>query len=215
MSRTIGSHGPRTLEAIMSAGLELIYEHGYEAISLRQLAAAVGIQPGSLYNHIASKQDLLVNLVTRHLSDLLKEADEALTGIDDPEAALRAFVAFHLRYHMLRKREIYIANSELRSLELDNRRAVMELRRAYERKLIGILDRAVGQGRLTILDTHVAAYSILAMLTGVANWYRPDGARTVDELVEMHSVMVFRGLALAPSAVQDRPRSNSTPSSRT
>lgn len=190
----------------MSAGLELIFEHGYEAISLRQLAAAVGIQPGSLYNHIASKQDLLVSLVTRHLSDLLEEADRALAGIDDPEQALRAFVAFHMRYHMLRKREIYIANSELRSLELDNRRRVVELRRAYEKKLIAILDRAVGEGRLRILDTHVAAYSLLAMLTGVANWYRPDGALSVDQLIEMHTAMVFRGLSLSPAAAQDRPR---------
>src|SRR5687768_14703863 len=121
MSRTVGSHGPRTAEAIMKAGLELIYEHGYEAVSLRQLAQAVGIQSGSLYNHIRSKQELLVTLVVRHLGHLLESADEALSGIDDPAEALRAFIAFHMSYHMSRKREIYIANSELRSLEPENR----------------------------------------------------------------------------------------------
>ena len=63
MARTIGSYGPKTLEAIRKAGLRLIFEHGYEAMSLRQLAAEVGIQAGSLYNHIATKQELLFVLI--------------------------------------------------------------------------------------------------------------------------------------------------------
>ncbi|HKU04506.1 MAG TPA: TetR/AcrR family transcriptional regulator, partial [Bradyrhizobium sp.] len=39
MARTVGSYGPKTMEAIRKAGLRLIFEHGYEAMSLRQLAA--------------------------------------------------------------------------------------------------------------------------------------------------------------------------------
>src|SRR5258707_613564 len=46
MARTIGSYGPKTMEAIRKAGLRLIFEHGYSAMSLRQLAAAVGIPAG-------------------------------------------------------------------------------------------------------------------------------------------------------------------------
>lgn len=78
MARTIGSHGPTTLEAIRKAGVRLIFEHGYEAMSLRQLAAEVGIQAGSLYNHISTKQDLLFDLVQDHINDLLRELDLAL-----------------------------------------------------------------------------------------------------------------------------------------
>ncbi len=62
MARTVGSYGPKTMEAIRKAGLRLIFEHGYAAMSLRQLASEVGIQAGSLYNHIATKQELLFDL---------------------------------------------------------------------------------------------------------------------------------------------------------
>ena len=68
MARTIGSHGPKTMEAIRKAGLRLIFEHGYAAMSLRQLAAEVGIQSGSLYNHISTKQELLFTLVRDHIN---------------------------------------------------------------------------------------------------------------------------------------------------
>ncbi len=95
--------------------MRLIFEHGYEAMSLRQLAAEVGIQAGSLYNHISTKQDLLFDLVQDHINDLLRELDLALAGKADPVERLRAFVAFHVSYHMTRKREVFIANSELRS----------------------------------------------------------------------------------------------------
>lgn len=194
MSRTVGSSGPRTSEAILKAGLELIYEHGYEAVSLRQLAQAVGIQSGSLYNHIQSKQQLLLRLVIDHLTDLIEAADEALRGIDDPQAALTAFIIFHLRYHLSRKREIYIANSELRSLEPENRRRAVDLRRRYESRLIKILEDMAAEGRIRLPEPRPTAYAVLAMLTGAANWYRPDGRLSEPELIRLHVELVFGGL---------------------
>src|SRR5438067_12719729 len=117
MARTIGSYGPKTMEAIRKAGLRLIFEHGYEAMSLRQLAAEVGIQAGSLYNHISTKQELLFDLIQDHINELLRQLDRALQGKTGSAERLRAFVVFHVTYHMTRKREVFIANSELRSLE--------------------------------------------------------------------------------------------------
>ena len=73
-------HGPKTLEAIRKAGLRLIFEHGYAAMSLRDLAAEVGIQVGSLYNHISTKQELLFELVQDHVNELLRQLDRALEG---------------------------------------------------------------------------------------------------------------------------------------
>jgi len=75
MARTIGSYGPKTLEAIRKAGLRLIFEHGYAAMSLRDLAAEVGIQVGSLYNHISTKQELLFDLVQDHVNALLGQLE--------------------------------------------------------------------------------------------------------------------------------------------
>ena len=125
MARTVGSYGPKTMEAIRKAGLRLIFEHGYEAMSLRQLAAEVGIQAGSLYNHIATKQELLFDLIQDHINELLRQLDRALAGKAGATERLHAFVAFHVSYHMTRKREVFIANSELRSLEPKNYEAIV------------------------------------------------------------------------------------------
>lgn len=194
MARTAGSHGPATMEAIRRAGLRLIFEHGYEALTLRQLAAEVGIVSGSLYNHIKTKQDLLFSLVHTHMEDLLSNLERVLAKTADPTSAMSAFVEFHVTYHMERRYEVFIANSELRSLEPPNRQIIVALRRHYEQRLIDILERGVAAGQFKIADCRVGAYAIIAMLTGICNWYRPDGPLTPKQLVDLHTDLVMKGI---------------------
>ena len=194
MARIAGSNGPRTAALIREVGLTLIHEHGFEAMSLRDLAAEVGIQPASLYNHIASKQDLLFGLVREHMEALLASTEAALgTALPSPREQLRAFVAHHLLYHMDKKREVYVANFELRALEPRNRDAILALRRRYEGRLIALLDQGVAAGELAIPDTRIGAYAMLAMLTGVCTWYRPDGRLSPEEVVRLHTDLVLNG----------------------
>ncbi|MGY4313072.1 TetR/AcrR family transcriptional regulator [Bradyrhizobium sp. JR3.5] len=207
MARTIGSHGPTTLEAIRKAGVRLIFERGYEAMSLRQLAAEVGIQAGSLYNHISTKQDLLFDLVQEHINDLLRELDLALEGKADPVEQLRAFVAFHVSYHMTRKREVFIANSELRSLDAKNYDVVVALRGAYEQRLAQILTEGVSDGVFEVGDIQIATFAIIALLTGLCTWYRPGGRLTRDAIIAAHEKLVLSGVA--PQAALGRVGSGS------
>lgn len=195
MARTVGSYGPKTMEAIRKAGLRLIFEHGYEAMSLRQLAAEVGIQAGSLYNHISTKQELLFDLIQDHVNELLRQLDRALDGKQEPAERLRAFVAFHVTYHMTRKREVFIANSELRSLEPRNYEAIVVLRGAYEQRLAAILTDGVEQGAFEVGDIQVATFAIIALLTGLCTWYRPGGRLTREAIVAAHEKLVLSGVS--------------------
>ncbi|MEO0036249.1 MAG: hypothetical protein RLZZ501_2272 [Pseudomonadota bacterium] len=197
MTRTTGSHGPTTQKAIQAAGLRLIHEHGYAAMSLRQLAAEVGLQVGSLYNHIRTKQDLLFELLRVHMEDLLEQLDLALAGAREPDEALRRFVAFHVDYHITRKREVFICYSELRSLEPGNYDRIVALRREYERRLIAILEDGTARGGFQVGDAAVAAYGILAMLTGVCTWFRPDGRLTAAQVAAQYTEMSLKAVKAA------------------
>ncbi len=206
MARTIGSYGPKTMEAIRKAGLRLIFERGYEAMSLRQLAAEVGIQAGSLYNHISTKQELLFDLIQDHINELLRQLDLAIEGKHDPLEKLRAFVAFHVTYHMTRKREVFIANSELRSLDAKNYEKIVALRGAYEKRLADILADGVEKGVFAVADVQVATFAIIALLTGLCTWYRPGGRLTREAIVEAHEKLVLSGVMPAQAPATDRGR---------
>jgi len=179
-------------------------------MSLRDLAAEVGIQVGSLYNHISTKQELLFELVQDHVNELLRQLDLALEGKKGPEEKLRAFVAFHVTYHMSRKREVFIANSELRSLEPKNYDAIVALRGAYEARLARILNEGVAEGVFEVVDIKVATFAILALLTGICNWYRPGGRLTKEAIVAAHEKLVLSGvsprLAIVPARSPRKPR---------
>ena len=213
MARTIGSHGPKTMKAIRKAGLRLIFEHGYAAMSLRQLAAEVGIQSGSLYNHISTKQELLFEQIRDHINELLRQLDRALQGKTRPVEKLRAFTAFHVTYHMTRKREVFIANSELRSLQPKNYEAIVALRGAYEQRLAEILSEGVSEGEFEVVDIQVATFAIIALLTGLTAWYRPGGRLTKEAIVAAHEKLVLS--SVAPGATPKRAQAGGAPSPRT
>ena len=211
MARTIGSHGPKTMEAIRKAGLRLIFEHGYAAMSLRQLAAEVGIQSGSLYNHISTKQELLFELIRDHINELLRQLDRALEGKVRPVDRLRAFTAFHVSYHMTRKREVFIANSELRSLEPKNYQAIVALRGAYEQRLAEILGEGVAEGEFELVDVQVATFAILALLTGLTAWYRPGGRLTREAIIAAHEKLVLSSVSPGATPKKGQTRRTATP----
>jgi len=194
MARKVGSDGTRTEEAIRAAAVALIARSGFAAVTLRDLARAVDLQPGSLYRYFPSKHALLRTLLVGHLEDLLASWRAARPAGDDPLAALEAFVAFHIRYHTTRRDEVFIANMELRSLAPADYTDVTNLRHAYEGSLEEILADGAAAGLFRLPDVKVATFAIIAMLTGVCTWYREDGRLSRDALVDVHVQLVLEGV---------------------
>jgi hypothetical protein len=95
---------------------------------------------------------------------------------------------------MVRKKEIFIANFELRSLDSDNYSSIVEMRRAYEERLGDILENGVASGVFVCRDVRMATFAILAMLTGVCTWYRSNGRLRRDDIIDTYIRLVLRGL---------------------
>ncbi|MGE4250629.1 MAG: TetR/AcrR family transcriptional regulator [Parvibaculaceae bacterium] len=198
MARTRGSVGAETEKAIRKAAIELTAKHGFEAMTLRDLADHVGLQPGSIYRYIATKDQLLADIMAEHMEALLaawRKADDPTAG---PLARLENFVDFHIRYHFARQKEVLIANLELRSLTPDSRRATVALRKAYENELRRILDAGIAKQIFPPVDSGIATYAIISMLTGVCFWYSPKGRLAPDEIIAIHKRLVLGSLHGAP-----------------
>ena len=194
MARTSGSDGRRTEEAIRAAAIDLIAEHGFAAVTLRDLAKEVGIQPGSVYRYFPSKNDLLLRLMVDHLQELLAQWQAASEGIADPLERLKTFIAFHVNYHASRQKEVFISNMEIRSLTREHRRTVIALRESYEKSLRDLLEDGMRIGRFRTGDPQVSAYAILAMLTGLTAWFREGGRLSRAELVRLYEGLVLEGV---------------------
>lgn len=218
MARKAGSSGEETATAARSAALRLFARAGYAAVSMRQLAAEIGVQPGALYNYWPTKQELLVDLLTRHMTKLHAAAEEALPSPEetaaDPAAALDRFVRFHIRFHIDRADEIFISYMELRALEPDNFARIEASRRAYEERLRAILGAGAAAGLFAIPDEKVAAMALIAMLTGVNTWYRSGGRLSPQRIEDIYAEMAARSVGFGMQKTETTPARSDTPARR-
>ncbi|NDR59620.1 TetR/AcrR family transcriptional regulator [Aliiruegeria sabulilitoris] len=196
MARKTGSHAEITGPRIRDAALRLFAQHGYAAVSMRQIAAEVGVQAGALYAYTPDKQALLFDLMKGHMEHLL-ESWEAVEQPADPARRLEAFVRFHIQYHLDRPDEVFISYMELRNLEPENFTALETLRRRYEDALQGILTEGCAAGQFTISDTRVAVMGLIAMLTGVSTWFRESGRLSRSDVEQVYWDMTRRAVGRA------------------
>ncbi|WP_170508697.1 TetR/AcrR family transcriptional regulator [Ruegeria arenilitoris] len=194
MARTQGSHSDITGPRIREAALGLFARHGYAAVSMRQIAGEVGVQAGALYNYTPDKQSLLFRLMQDHMQELLA-AYEALEPQADALGALRQFVGFHIRFHMQRPDEVFIAYMELRNLTPKNFAEIEKLRRRYEDALQSILLAGQKDGLFSVQDAKIATLAVIAMLNGVMTWYRAGGRLSLDEVEQIYWDMVRKAVA--------------------
>lgn len=183
---------PPTAALIRSTAVGLFSKIGYEATSMRQIAAAVGIKPASLYNHYSSKEGILWEIVQNALNEILKGQDRAFSQNPDTETRFRAFMRFHTSFHARESQAAKIVNHNLSSLSARHYRKTVADRDRYERRFRELLEAGVTEGVFDIRDTRITSYAILEMGMGIAIWYRPDGAITIEELAALHEELGLR-----------------------
>lgn len=191
MARTQGSHSQTTGPRIRTAAETLFARHGYAAVSMRQIAGAVGLQAGALYNYIPDKQSLLVDLMQRHMEALMTAWAQEGRG-ETAMSALEAFARFHIRFNLARRDAVFIAYNELRSLEPEGFARIESLRNAYEGELAGVLTAGRAAGLFQLDDPRVTTRAVIALLNGVLTWYRDDGQLSLVDVEDLHWQMVRR-----------------------
>src|SRR6056297_462747 len=196
MARTQGSHSDITGPRVRGAALRLFARHGYAAVSMRKIAAEVGVQAGALYNYTPDKQTLLFDLMRAHMEELLAAWEAAAPPAEaGARAALEAFTRFHIRFNTRRADAVFVSYMELRNLEPENFNVIEGLRRDYETAAEAILRRGVAEGRFAVAEPRIAAMALIAMLTGINTWYRERGRLSLSEVEGVYLDMVRRMVA--------------------
>lgn len=200
MARKTGSHSETTGPKVRAAALRLIARHGYAAVSMRQIAAEVGVQAGALYSYTPDKQSLLFDLMRSHMEELLT-ARAAARAPGPPPVRLEDFTRFHIRHHLRRAEAVFVSYMELRSLSSENFREIERLRRAYEDDLEGILRDGIAGGDFRIADSKVTTLALIAMLTGLPAWYREGGRLDAAALEALYLDLVRGAVGLPAKAL--------------
>jgi len=184
----------RMKATIKQVAIELFFKKGYYATSISEIAQGSGIQKSSIYYHYESKEALLLNILRTTLEDLTAFLKENLAGVFDLEERMRLAVHGHVRFHLERQKETFIANSEMRGLSRENRRAIVELRDEYERIFQDLIREGIEDGIFERGDVKILSYAILTLCTSGASWFRPGGRLTIDDIAAIYEHFIIEGL---------------------
>lgn len=189
--RKPGSKGLDTLRNLHSAAIQLLAERSYQGMNLRLLASKLGLQAGSLYNYIESKQQLLFWLMKETTENLLRGFDAEIAPIGDAEQQMLRFVAYHVGYHIANRKEASVLATEMHSLTPQNFRAVTQLQRLYTDQVQAIVERGMATNQFSVADSRIATFVLIQMLTSVARWYSPRGRLSADQLIAVYTDLAF------------------------
>jgi AcrR family transcriptional regulator len=170
----------------------LFAQKGYHGTSIGDLAEAMGVQKGSLYAHISSKQDLLYETMAegaRVFHAGLDGIDEHLPATEKIRLALRS----HLRVVAEQLDVATVFVQEWRYLEGERRDEIVGERRRYEDRVRAFFREGRELGELrTDLDDATAALLLLSAANWAYTWLQPG--RPTDELADRFYDLLVNGM---------------------
>jgi AcrR family transcriptional regulator len=192
------SRAPESSRAdeIRRATLHLFAEKGYAGTTMADIAHAVGIRAPSIYNHVPSKQQLLLEIILGTLDALNAGLEAALSSTPSPREQFRRAFEAHVRFHARHKEEAFVGTRETRSLEGEASAAVLRRSAAYERRFRELIQAGVDNGDFVVPSVHLASCALLDMGIGVSSWYQNDKSTSEDELVYEYCELALRVVGL-------------------
>jgi TetR/AcrR family transcriptional regulator, cholesterol catabolism regulator len=184
---------------LAEAAIELFYERGALATTVRDITHACGLTPGALYNHFASKDQLLYLIVR----DIHRQVDEQLgvllaTAAHDPAAQLTAAVRFLVSHTAGFKKRSRVANREFTLLTGSRRQEVTALRRRLRDRFAEVILAGAQQGQFNLLGGQeigpatLHAATITTMCVRISEQTLRNYPLSIEDLQNRHAELALR-----------------------
>ncbi|WP_103071538.1 TetR/AcrR family transcriptional regulator [Aquimarina sediminis] len=177
-------------QEIINAASILFKEKGYSAVTMRDLAKAMGIKAASLYNHIQSKQEILSTII-------IELAEEFTTGmskiIDSDNSALQKMeniIALHIDVTLRNADGLASLNNDWMHLEEENLQYFEKMREDYENNFRSIVKKGVDKGEIKACSIEIMVFSTLSTLRTLYLWY-PEQKNIDSDILKRDMISVL------------------------
>jgi AcrR family transcriptional regulator len=180
-------------DEIIKTAAKLFKEKGYSAVTMRDLAKAMGIKAASLYNHINSKQDILKEIII----SLAEAFTEGMKLIKSSEGSsiqkLKAIIKLHVDITSTNTYGMASLNNDWMHLE-EKLDYYLLLRTGYEEEFRNILTDGISKGEIVNSNVEVTLFSILSTLRSLYLWIPKKEKLNTEELAENLSEVLINGI---------------------
>jgi AcrR family transcriptional regulator len=183
-----------TREDILEAAAQVFRQKGFHGASMQDIAKAVNLQKPSLYHHVSSKQEILLELLDRALELLLERISPIAEQSILADERLRLMIREYL--------QILAENTDLSAVLLFEHRSLESKQHArhgpnrdkFEALWRNVLADGVRSKRFVCEDISLTTRAILGILNWTITWYRPSGDLTIQQIADEYSNLLLNGL---------------------
>lgn len=170
---------------LLSAAAHLFRDKGFDRTTVRDIAAAVGIQSGSIFHHFKTKEDILYAVMEEVIQFNTARLQQVVACEATAEGRLRALIRAELQFIVGDTAEaMTVMVTEWRCLNEDKQRKALALRSIYEQLWLDTLGE-LQQQEATKTDPFILRRLLTGMTGWVRNWFDHDGPLTLDDLAEI------------------------------
>ena len=183
----------RSDDRVLQAAARQFREQGYAATTLRDIARAAGMLPGSLHYRYPTKEDILAALMDRAIDRLIEGVLSAAAAGANPLERLRLAIVEHVKILLSNEDSVYVLLYDWRSLSPAAARAIVKQRKRYEQFADELLAQAAAYAPvLPGVDLYLVRQFGFGAANWVAQWYDPKGPYTPEAIADAF----FRYLSL-------------------
>ena len=155
-------------QRILDAACQMIFERGYEPVSMAEIGAAAGVSGPAIYRHFESKAEILAVLCNQTVDRLIEFVGPRRP---DPHSELGALVEGQVRLVVRYPELVRVFEDEERSLPADLRRQVRRREREHAQRWVDALRQIDRNARSQ--DLEMLAYATVGMILSAPRWPRP------------------------------------------
>lgn len=174
-----GRKTPVTRESILSATAKIYVREGYAGTTIRDIAAAQGLLPGSIYHHFSSKEKLIIELYEGGIAYITQAVLDAIDGIEDPWKRLEVACAVHMDALVNGKPHAGILPMDIPS---EPKRLVQTLIKARQRYETIFRDLVAALNLGSAKRSRMFRLQLLGSLNWSTRWYRPRGRSSPSDI---------------------------------
>ena len=183
-----------TREDILEAAAQVFRQKGFHGASMNDIAEAVSLQKASLYHHVSSKQEILLEILDRALQLLIEEISPIVQQPIPADQKLRQMIHVYL--------QILVENIDLATVLLFEHRALERRQHArhvpnrnkFEALWRDVLNEGVATKLFNCDDVPLATRALLGQLNWTITWYHDDGDKSIEQIADDFSSMLLNGL---------------------
>lgn len=180
---------------VLRAAAKVFRKKGYHASRIQDVADELGMQKGSLYYYIKTKEDLLSGLV----EDILEQSVELLANIQDtthsPSEKVSLCILSHLKlfHNNIDAFGVFI-NEDLNLINKNSQKDVFAMMKLYENGWLAIFEEGKAKNEFKQADYKMVVKGILGMLNWSYRWYHVKEGYSIEQVAEIFSDLIINGV---------------------